>query len=91
MCQAWAKPAAAATPSSARGVSVRRAFELANIAIEGNEIVGQEGFEAANADFNAPDPGFDLAVEPPPHGDQDAQDGNEEYNFCPVHGDPSRF
>ena len=36
--------------------------------------------------FNAPDPRFDLAIQPPPHGHQDAQDRNEGYNFCPVHG-----
>ena len=58
---------------------MRRAFQLADIAIEGNEIVGQEGFQAA-------DPCFDFAVEPPPHGHQDAQDGDEGHNFCPVHG-----
>ena len=60
-------------------MGVRRAFQLADRAIEGNEIVGQEGFQAA-------DPRFDLAIKPPPHGDQDAQDGDEGYNLCPVHG-----
>ena len=37
------------------------------------------GFEAAN-------PRFNLAVESPPHGDQDVEDRDEGYNFCPVHG-----
>ena len=54
-------------------MGVSRAFQLADIAVEGNQIVGQEGFEAA-------DPRFNFAVEPPPHGDQDAQDRDEGYN-----------
>ncbi len=72
---------------------MRRTFQLANIAIEGNEIVGQEGFEAANAGFNAPDAGFnapdaafDFAIQPPSHGAEPAHDHQEGYKFCPVHG-----
>ena len=46
---------------SVRGlrVGVRRAFQLANIPIEGNEIVGQQFAERINA-----------AAELPPHGAQ---------------------
>ena len=53
---------------------MRRAFQLADITIEGHEIVSQERFQAAG-------PRFGLAAEPPPHGHQDAQDGAEGYNF----------
>ena len=61
---------------SVRGLNmgVRRAFQLANIPIEGNQILGQEYVDCINA-----------AVELPPHGAQDAQHRNEGANVFPVH------
>ena len=56
-------------------MGVRRAFQLADIPVEGNEIVGQEFAERINA-----------ATELPPHGAQGTQDRNEGGKFCPVHG-----
>ena len=53
---------------------MRRAFQLANISIERNEIVGQEFVERVNA-----------ATELPPHSAQGSQDRNEGGKCCPVH------
>ncbi len=61
-----------------RGVGVGRAFQLAYIPVESNEILSQEGFEAAYS-------GVNLAVEAPPHADLDAQQGDERGECCPVH------
>lgn len=64
--------------SSVGRAGVRRAFQFADLAIGGNEIVGQEGCEPAEVRFG-------FAVESPPHGTQDAQDRDEGDNCCPVH------
>lgn len=64
--------------SSVGRAGVRRAFQFADLPIEGNEIVSQEGCEPAEARF-------DFAVESPPHRYQDAQDRGEGDNCCPVH------
>ena len=70
---------------SARGVGVRGACQLANIPIEDNEIVGQEGFKAADPRFNAPDAAFNFALQPPPHGAEPAHDYEGGDTFRPVY------
>ena len=46
------------------GVGVSGAFQRAALSIEGNQIVGQEGFEPANPSFNATAAAFDFAIQP---------------------------
>ena len=58
-------------------MAVGSAFQLADIPVEGNEVVGEERFEPSDSGFNAAGPRFNFAVQLPPYGDQDAQDRNE--------------
>ena len=60
---------------------VRRAFQLADVPVEGNEVVGQESVERINLRVQR----VNAAIEPPPDCAQTAQDNHERSNFSPVH------
>ena len=73
---------------SVRGlrVGVRRAFQLANIPVEGQQIVGQQLVERVEFRVEFRVQRVDPAIESPPHRAQGAQDREEGGQFCPVHG-----
>lgn len=64
------------------GVGISLALQFPDITVEDNQIVGQELCEA-------PDARLDLAVQSPPHREQETQDGKKGEDFCPVHIAPA--